>query len=179
MSRIEVHDGESALVEFMYPDMDQEKQAQVEIGLEHVRAADSIKVTYDFERDGWVIWQASKFRFYEGEPKDEKWREAAFCQAWQFQEDEDDDESVDASPPPTWTRTPPSDPGLYHVRYSEGDFTVMRRVYRDDSPSRFEQDRAWELIGVDSDAARATEELVSDGCEFWPYPIQPPTKTSA
>lgn len=82
--RVEVNDGQSVHVELMYPSRDQQSQAHVSVGLEHVRAADSIRITYDFDRDGWVIWQASKFEFEAGDPLDERWREAAFCQAWQF-----------------------------------------------------------------------------------------------
>ncbi len=47
---------------------------EIEIGLEHVRAADSIRVRYDFDRDGYVILQSS------ADPDD--WQEVAFVQAW-------------------------------------------------------------------------------------------------
>lgn len=55
----------------------------VEIGLCEVRAADSILVRYDFERDGWSILQASTFE-WEAEDTvcDPDWQEVAFIQAW-------------------------------------------------------------------------------------------------
>lgn len=54
-----------------------------EIGLMDVRAADSIRVSYDFERDGWKIEQASTFE-WESDDKvcDPDWQEVAFVQAW-------------------------------------------------------------------------------------------------
>lgn len=55
----------------------------LEVGLLAVRAADNIRISYDFDRDGWVIEQASVF---EWEPDDEEmdpdWQEVAFVQAW-------------------------------------------------------------------------------------------------
>lgn len=55
----------------------------VEIGLTDVRAADSIRVKYDFERDGWVIEQASIFE-WEGDDDELEadWQEVAFVEAW-------------------------------------------------------------------------------------------------
>ena len=60
----------------------------VEVGLTDVRAADSILVEYDFDRDGWVIKQASKFS-WEVDDKvcDPDWQEVAFVQAWGRQVD--------------------------------------------------------------------------------------------
>jgi hypothetical protein len=69
-------------VELTYPRSD-ENADTVEVGIECVRAADSIRVSYDFERDGYVIKQASVF---EWEPDDteqnEDWQEVAFVHAW-------------------------------------------------------------------------------------------------
>ena len=47
-----------------------------------VRASDDIRVSYDFERDGWKIEQASRFSFEISEPFNEDWQEVAFIQAW-------------------------------------------------------------------------------------------------
>jgi hypothetical protein len=44
----------------------------VEVNLCDVRAADGIRIRYDFARDGWSILQASRF----------DWQEVAFVQAW-------------------------------------------------------------------------------------------------
>ena len=55
----------------------------VEIKLVHVRAADSIRVSYDFERDGYRIEQASRSEFdADGNEQDPDWQEVAFVQAW-------------------------------------------------------------------------------------------------
>jgi hypothetical protein len=53
------------------------------IGLMDVRAADDIRVSYDFERDGWKIEQASTFQWEaDDEACDPDWQEVAFIQAW-------------------------------------------------------------------------------------------------
>jgi hypothetical protein len=49
-------------VELSYPGVG-DNPTHIVLGLEHVRAADSIRMSYDFERDGWVIEQASKFEW--------------------------------------------------------------------------------------------------------------------
>jgi hypothetical protein len=51
----------------------------LEIGIECVRAADTIRVTYDFERDGYSILQASN---WDNAEEDKDWQEVAFVQAW-------------------------------------------------------------------------------------------------
>lgn len=54
------------------------------VGLEHVRAADDIRISYDFERDGWKVEQASKFAWGPDDTTncDPDWQEVAFVQAW-------------------------------------------------------------------------------------------------
>lgn len=61
----------------------------VEIDLCDVRAADSIRVVYDFDRDGWSILQASKFHWHEDDANsgDGDWQEVAFVPAWGRQKD--------------------------------------------------------------------------------------------
>lgn len=55
----------------------------VEIHMQCVRAADGVRVSYDFERDGWKIEQASTFSWAAGDTVcDSDWREVAFIQAW-------------------------------------------------------------------------------------------------
>lgn len=51
----------------------------IEIGLTDVRAADPIRVTYDFDRDGWSILQANR-NVDAGDP--DQWYEVAFTKAW-------------------------------------------------------------------------------------------------
>lgn len=55
----------------------------IEIELMDVRAADDIRISYDFDRDGWVIKQASIF-WWDGGDKEcnADWKEVAFVQAW-------------------------------------------------------------------------------------------------
>jgi len=74
--------GDTLFVELNYPRL-KGKATHVEIGLCDVRAADSIRVCYDFERDGWCIEQASKFSWLADDPVcDPDWQEVAFVQAW-------------------------------------------------------------------------------------------------
>lgn len=70
--------GRTINVNLMYPRMEDSFNS-VEVGLTDVRAADSILISYDFERDGYVIKQASKF---DDEEQDPDWQEVAFIQAW-------------------------------------------------------------------------------------------------
>ncbi|MBN6822836.1 hypothetical protein JRF84_25050 [Methylobacterium organophilum] len=58
---------------------------------ESVRASDGIRISYDYERDGYVIQQASRF----GWPADDTtcdpdWQEVAFIQAWGREESEEE-----------------------------------------------------------------------------------------
>lgn len=73
--------GDTLNVEFWYP-RNEGSTKYVEIGLTDVRAADSIRIHYDFERDGYVIEQASKFEWKLNEDMDSDWQEVAFVQAW-------------------------------------------------------------------------------------------------
>ena len=77
-----VSDRPVPLVTLWYPRQEGNAKA-VEIDLCCVRAADSILVEYDFERDGWVIKQASRFEFDASDTVcDPGWKEVAFVQAW-------------------------------------------------------------------------------------------------
>lgn len=65
-----------------YPGVDG-KPTTVEIGLEHVRASDSIRITFDFDRNGWSILQASTFSWSaEDKEQDSDWQEVAFIEAY-------------------------------------------------------------------------------------------------
>lgn len=78
---VEIED-RTVFVSLCYPRID-ENAHTVEIGLDDVRAADSIRVLYDFDRDGWVIQQASKFSWAVGDDEmDQDFQEVAFIKAW-------------------------------------------------------------------------------------------------
>ena len=74
--------GSRVPVELWYP-RSEGNATSLEVGLCDVRAADSIQIEYDFERDGWSIKQASTFS-WDGEDTvcDPDWQEVAFVQAW-------------------------------------------------------------------------------------------------
>ena len=56
---------------------------KIEISLISTRAADSILIEYDLDRDGWVVRQASVFSWAaDDENCDSDWQEVAFIQAW-------------------------------------------------------------------------------------------------
>ena len=80
--------GDTLVVDLWYPkrDADHISTTAIEVGLACVRAADSLKLRYDFERDGWVVYQASKFRWGVEEKTDPDWQEVAFIQAWAREE---------------------------------------------------------------------------------------------
>lgn len=72
-----------AIVDLWYPRCEGPRVAEVEVGLMDVRAADSIRITYDFERDGYSIKQAANFSWEaDDEAHDEDWQEVAFVKAW-------------------------------------------------------------------------------------------------
>jgi hypothetical protein len=77
------------IVELSYPRLDTSHIKGIDIELTDVRAADGIRVSYDFERDGWVIKQASVFDWPIDEGVfDQDWQEVAFVQAWARKADE-------------------------------------------------------------------------------------------
>lgn len=74
--------GDRIALDLWYPRND-DRAKEIEVGLTDVRAADSIRISYDFERDGWVIKQASTFEWgADDDVCDEDWQEVAFVQAW-------------------------------------------------------------------------------------------------
>lgn len=82
-------------VEMWYPERDDKGmgQSEIHIGLMDIRAADSILVRYDYNRDGWMILQASVFEWdIDDEKCDPGWKEAAFIPAWQFESQEAGDD---------------------------------------------------------------------------------------
>lgn len=73
---------ESIYIELMWPRLEGHVKSFI-IGLSDVRAADDIRVSYDFDRDGWKIEQASKFSWNADDPiRDPDWQEVGFVRAW-------------------------------------------------------------------------------------------------
>lgn len=56
----------------------------IQIGLCDTRAADGIRVTYDFDRDGWAIWQEGGIEYDGYREPNGQWVEVAFIKAWQL-----------------------------------------------------------------------------------------------
>jgi len=82
--------GDTLFVNLEYPRIEGKPQ-HVQVGLEDVRAADDIRLTYDFDRDGWRIEQAMVHEWgYDDEDQDPQWTETAFCRAWPFERSEND-----------------------------------------------------------------------------------------
>ena len=70
-------------VDLNYPRNTDSQINTIQVGLIDVRAADDIQIKYDFDRDGWVVMQASIFEWdVEDTIRDEGWVEVAFIQAW-------------------------------------------------------------------------------------------------
>ena len=74
--------GDALHIDIWYPRTDNTIKA-IQLGLMDVRAADDIRIEYDFERDGWVIKQAQVFEWsVDDEVCDPQWMEVAFIEAW-------------------------------------------------------------------------------------------------
>lgn len=80
------YDAEVVGVDLMYPRLEGHPKA-VEVGLEDVRSADDVRISYDFDRDGWKIEQPV---WTEEDRTGDEWREAAFLPAWAFDSKPDD-----------------------------------------------------------------------------------------
>lgn len=75
--------GDTVHLDLWYPRSD-DNPTHLQVGLMDVRAADDIRIHYDFDRDGYVIEQASTFRWdADDEEQDPDWQEVAFVKAWQ------------------------------------------------------------------------------------------------
>jgi len=60
----------------------------IHVGLSDVRATDDIRISYDFDRDGWLIEQATVHEWIgEDNECDPKWKESAFIPEWQYREE--------------------------------------------------------------------------------------------
>jgi hypothetical protein len=75
--------GEECHIDLWYPDVPETTVRKIVVGLVDVRAADDMRISYDKERDGWKIEQASTFQWDGDDEKcDPDWQEVAFVQAW-------------------------------------------------------------------------------------------------
>lgn len=82
--------GDELHIDLWYPDVPDTEIRRFVIGLVDVRAADDIRVSYDKERDGWKIEQASTFSWDAGdEVCDPDWQEVAFVKAWAREKSEE------------------------------------------------------------------------------------------
>lgn len=75
--------GDELHIDLWYPRNESSEVKSLVIGLMDVRAADNIRVSYDFDRDGWKIEQASVFSWdADDEVCDSDWQEVAFVKAF-------------------------------------------------------------------------------------------------
>lgn len=73
--------GDTACLDIWYPD--QREVKFIEVGLMAVRATDSIRISYNFERNGWIIEQASRFGWNcDDDICDRDWQEVSFVGSW-------------------------------------------------------------------------------------------------
>jgi hypothetical protein len=80
--------GDTLHIDLWYPRSDDFEVKQIQIGLMDVRVADDIRVSYDFDRNGWVVQQASVFEWEPGDTEqDHGWTEVAFIKAWSQRKD--------------------------------------------------------------------------------------------
>jgi len=80
---------ETAKYDFWYPGVGA-GPGYLTVGLVDVRAADEIRIHYDYDRDGWSIEQASIFSWdVDDAVCDPDWQEVAFVEAWGRQRPED------------------------------------------------------------------------------------------
>lgn len=74
--------GRRICVELFYPRLDN-RANEIEIGLSDVRSSDGLLISFDFDRNGWSIKQASTFSWdCDDTVCDPDWQEVAFIEAW-------------------------------------------------------------------------------------------------
>lgn len=102
--------GNELIVELTYPPRSDEDNPNgqvryVQVDQESVRASDGVRLFYDYERDGWVIQQASRFSWATAEdanaPNAEDWQEVAFVESWARAETEEEADLRVSGPAPT------------------------------------------------------------------------------
>lgn len=73
--------GDEIYLDLWYPEVEEDSIRYLVLGLMAVRAADNIRISYDFERNGWKIEQPIKNGDVWG------WKESAFLPAYQYEEE--------------------------------------------------------------------------------------------
>lgn len=89
--------GNTLKVDLTYPPRDNEpdngRVRYVGFNQESVRASDGVRLHYDYERDGVVVEQASRFTWNADDKEcDPDWQEVAFIPSWGRQESDEDEE---------------------------------------------------------------------------------------
>jgi hypothetical protein len=75
-----------------YSNVNPPKKIQyIGVGISHVRASDGIRVSYDYDRDGYVIEQQRLIGHDTWSEDTGEWKEVAFVQSWGLQEESRDD----------------------------------------------------------------------------------------
>ena len=77
--------GDTIQVDLAYSNVEPKKKIQyVGVGISHVRASDGIRISYDYERDGYVIEQPYTIEVDKGSFIDceQHWKETAFVESW-------------------------------------------------------------------------------------------------
>ena len=74
-------------ISISYPEIYKPDRTTVELDICHVRAAENIRVSYESDRDGWVI-ERPDMPNYNAETADEMpWIEVAFVQSWIYEDE--------------------------------------------------------------------------------------------
>ena len=80
---------DEAHITVMYPNNPDSIIKHVVVNQCSVRASDGLRLHYDYERDGFVIEQASKWEWdADDDVCDPDWQEVAFVQSWARESDE-------------------------------------------------------------------------------------------
>ena len=78
--------GDSVDISLWYPRISPIKFVRVD--LTDVRASDGIRISYDYDRDGWVIEQPTINEWTANDKvMDEGWTEVAFVESWQLEDE--------------------------------------------------------------------------------------------
>lgn len=85
--------GHTLGVRLTYPNITKAGCTYIDVNQESVRASDGVRLHYDYERDGFVIEQASIFNWESDDPVcDPDWQEVAFIRSWAREAPERDED---------------------------------------------------------------------------------------
>lgn len=87
--------GNTLQVDLCYSNVEPKKKIQyVGVGILHVRASDGIRISYDYERDGYVVEQPTQLTWAsDDEICDPKYKEVAFIESWALSEEQEENEN--------------------------------------------------------------------------------------